>query len=74
MKSIYTEMQRQSQNINPTNFICEKCAFYNGGVGCEQGIFVAFKGANMSNCHFFKPGVKCPHCGENFGHMSFDKR
>lgn len=66
MDSILTEMGRQSQNIKPYNFICEGCKFYDGGVGCEQNVFIAFKGANMRVCSFFKIGMKCPHCGKRF--------
>lgn len=66
MSSILTEMQKQSQNVKPENFICEQCVSYDGGVGCKQNIFIAFKGANMVNCCFFEPGMKCPHCGKRF--------
>jgi len=66
MNNIYAEMQRQSQGLQPANFICEECAYYDGGIGCKQNIFIAFKGANMRNCHHFKAGIRCPHCGKRF--------
>lgn len=62
--SIQTEVARQSQGMGYHNFICALCVNYEGGYSCKQRIFIAFTGANTSNCRFYQKGTKCPHCGK----------
>jgi hypothetical protein len=57
---------RQSFNMTPENFICNKCKHYGGGCLCAKNVFIAFKGGNMSGCQLFEQGQTCPHCGKNF--------
>ena len=61
--SVESEIVRQSQDCGQDNFFCDTCRNYKGGLKCEQGIFIAFTGANMALCRFYKKGKKCPHCG-----------
>jgi hypothetical protein len=63
MASILKEMEKQSQDICPENFICSNCKNYKGACACEANVFIAFVGANMSNCRFYQSGRKCPYCG-----------
>jgi len=64
--SIEDVIQRQSQNMSWCNFICSECGNYGGGCICNKGVFIAFTGANMSGCLYFRKGNICPHCGKNF--------
>lgn len=66
MSTIIEEINRQSQDLSPENFRCDKCKNYEGKLVCLKGVFIAFEGANLSVCMFFRPGQKCPHCGERF--------
>jgi len=63
---ILIEMYKQSIDASGDNFYCKNCRHYKGGCGCEQCVFIAFVGANMSNCSYYQKGIKCPHCGEMF--------
>jgi len=65
--SIGQEIEKQSQLIsNGTyNFICKDCKNYMGSCVCLKGVFIAFEGANIPLCYFYKQGIKCPHCGRN---------
>ena len=60
---ILKEMQRQAQGKGEEHFICKSCTEYNGGLNCEKNVFIAFEGANMSGCQFYRWGRICPHCG-----------
>ena len=61
---IRNEIERQSQNMGDDGcFICEDCTNYAGGRSCEKNVFIAFQGANMSNCIYRSTGKPCPHCG-----------
>lgn len=62
--SLGKEIVRQSQDIQPDNFICNECKNYHGALSCEKGIFIAFEGANLSGCPYFSPGRKCRYCGK----------
>ena len=35
-------------------FICEHCKCYRGKMKCDRNIFIAFVGANMSDCWGYK--------------------
>ena len=63
MKSMRDEMVKQSQNIEPSAFLCDYCKSYKGKLSCEKGIFIAFAGANLSHCSFFERGRSCKYCG-----------
>ena len=63
--SIGDELANQSQDMGGNNFICISCKNSTGGYGCSKGVFVAFVGANMSQCIYYEKGVSCPHCGRN---------
>lgn len=63
MMTIHDEMVRQSQDMKPENFRCNKCKNYKGNLACEKNIFIAFEGANMAMCRYYELGRKCPHCG-----------
>ena len=62
--SIQGQIVKQSQNMGYHNFICSDCINYDGGCKCKQGIFIAFTGANMSDCRYYQKGTKCSHCGK----------
>ena len=62
-KNISLEVERQSQNTTIDNFLCQHCIYYKGSLVCENGVFIAFQGANVSGCRFYQCGTKCPHCG-----------
>ncbi len=53
----------QSQGMDIANFRCDTCINYEGDLKCDKGVFIAFTGANLNNCHAYKLGKKCPHCG-----------
>ena len=59
-RMLVEEMMKQSQ---PGVFLCDSCKNYKGALSCENGVFIAFEGANLSHCRFFVPGKRCPHCG-----------
>ena len=61
--SILLEMQKQSIDVRPENFICQHCKNYKGGCTCGKNVFIAFVGANMSDCGLYQHGKRCPHCG-----------
>lgn len=61
--SVADEIVRQSLQMESYNFLCKDCVNHLGGCGCAKGVFVAFEGANLSNCVFYKHGRICPHCG-----------
>ena len=61
--NVRAEIEKQSQNISPSNFICSGCKSYKGSCACEMNVFIAFEGANLSTCYFYQRGRKCPHCG-----------
>lgn len=58
------EINKQSQIWAPGVFRCEVCANYKGDLVCEQRIFIAFVGANLTHCLSYTPGKKCRHCGK----------
>ncbi len=60
--NIVDEMYRQLQNLTSENFGCDSCKNYEGSLVCKQRVFIAFKGANMSNCLFYQRGTLCPQC------------
>jgi len=62
MSSIQDEIWKQSQGMDLSNFRCDTCANYNGKCVCKKNIFIAFVGANLSNCWGYENGIKCPHC------------
>jgi hypothetical protein len=65
VKGIKQEIERQSMGVGDiTVFWCASCRNYEGALVCKKGVFIAFEGANLSNCHFFDPGEKCSHCGK----------
>ena len=45
-------------------WICEegKCINYKDGMKCRAGVFIAFVGANMAGCRFYRKGIECRHC------------
>ncbi len=61
---ILDEMARQSQGMSPEKFICATCTKYEGALKCRIGVFIAFKGANMTGCWYYELGRKCLHCGK----------
>ncbi len=63
MSTLIDEMVKQSQYIRPGVFLCLWCKNYEGALVCKQGIFIAFEGANLSHCSFYRQGVPCVHCG-----------
>ncbi len=63
LTDIREEMDRQSQNAGGANFWRRECKRYKGSLSCEYNVFIAFEGANMSNCGFYEPGRRCRHCG-----------
>lgn len=63
MSDIGNEIVRQSQDMRWDNFPCSSCKNYGGGCVCEKGVFIAFEGANLSNCMYQDKGKACPHCG-----------
>ena len=62
-KNILKEIEKQSQDVKPENFLCFTCKNYKGGCRCEANVFIAFEGANLSSCFAYRQGRKCPHCG-----------
>ena len=64
MNTIYDEMGKQSNEVKPQNFVCSSCVYYQGGCGCLKGIFIAYEGANLTHCSYYKEGFRCPHCGK----------
>jgi hypothetical protein len=66
--SIENEILKQStyHDWELGKFQCELCINYLGGCGCSKGVFIAFVGANLTHCHFFIKGQKCPKCGKRF--------
>ena len=58
------EIVRQSVDMGWDNFLCATCKNHSGGCKCDAGIFIAFEGANLSNCSYYQKGLKCPHCGK----------
>lgn len=65
MNSILEEIARQSKHAGMDNFVCSSCKFYAGKLACENNVFIAFEGADMRLCSFYRRGLKCPHCGRN---------
>lgn len=64
---IAQEIARQSIGPGDPNlfwnlFWCGHCRNYEGALVCKKGVFIAFEGANLSNCRFFDLGKKCAHC------------
>jgi len=67
VSSIEEEILRQSHYMPGNNWlVCGDCKNYKGACACEKNVFIAFEGANMSNCSFYDKGKKCPHCGRVF--------
>jgi len=62
-RNIINEIQRQSQGIETWTFVCDICQNYKDNLVCSKGVFIAFKGANLSGCFEFQGGKKCNHCG-----------
>ena len=63
--NILAEIVTQSNpDFNGTySFPCADCVNHTGGCQCNKGIFIAFEGANLSNCIYYERGRKCYHCG-----------
>lgn len=47
-------------------WVCPDCVNYRGKLICEKYCFIAFEGANLSDCRLFERGIRCPHCGKAF--------
>lgn len=62
--SIADTIWRQSINLSQDNFLCKTCKNYLGSCTCQLGVFIAFEGANLSNCFGYRKGTKCIHCGK----------
>ena len=45
-------------------WICPTCRNHEGGLRCAKNVFIAFVGANMSECWAYESGVECRHCGK----------
>ncbi len=58
-----SELVRQTIGMGIENFVCDHCQNYKGSLSCKFGIFIAFKGANMSSCQHYMQGKECPYCG-----------
>jgi len=52
------------QSPTVDGWICPTCIHYEGGVKCEQGIFITYTRANMKGCYWFELGKECKHCGK----------
>lgn len=61
---IRDEIIKQSRNWEQGFFLCASCRNYKGALVCENGIFIAFEGANLTHCSYYELGKKCRHCGK----------
>lgn len=55
-------MVAQSPTID--GWICPTCKNHEGGLKCAKNIFIAFVGANTSECYAYEKGLKCRHCAK----------
>ena len=44
-------------------FACRDCRHYAGRLICERGVFIAFEGANMSDCSAYETERRRPQGG-----------
>ena len=44
-------------------WICPTCRNHKGGLKCAKNVFIAFVGANTSECWAYEKGMQCRHCG-----------
>ena len=57
------EIGGQSKDVETWVFCCDTCRNYRGNLVCSKGVFIAFKGANLSGCIYYVGGKECRHCG-----------
>lgn len=50
--------------IDKEIFICKKCIHYAGKLRCNKSVYIAFVGADMSDCIYYEEGKICKHCGK----------